>query len=64
MFTIILLLCFILSFASWISEFLYGAGRVNKDAISTAVLSSDFYDANGGVLGVAFSTTQDDGGLI
>ena len=66
MFTVILLLCFILSFASWISGFLYGVGRVNKDAISMAVLSSsDFYDADGGVLGVAFSAqAQDDGGLI
>jgi len=64
MFTVILLLCFILSFASWISGFLYGVGRVNKDAISMAVLSSDFYDADGGVLGVAFSQAQDDGGPI
>ena len=64
MFTVILLLCFILSFASWISGFLYGVGRLNKDAISMAVLSSDFYDADGGVLGVAFSQTQGDGGLI
>jgi len=62
LFTVILLLCFILSFASWISGFLYGVGRVNKAVLS----SSDFYDADGGggVLGVAFSTKQDDGGLI
>ena len=63
MFTIILLLCFILSFASWISGFLYGVGRVNKDSMAV-LTSSDFYDADGGVLGVAFSTTQDDGGFI
>ena len=55
MFTVILLLCFILSFASWISGFLYGV------VLSS---SSDFYDADGGVLGVAFSQAQDDGGFI